>query len=54
MAKGPTPLPIKIVSTILYRAPANIATIAGADSFNKSFPIGVSAKNALFFNMVLL
>jgi len=39
IAKEPTPLPINILSTMLYNALTNIPTIAGIENFNKSFPI---------------
>ena len=39
IANGPTPLPTKIVSTILYKALATIPTTAGKDNRNKSLSI---------------
>ncbi len=56
MAKAPTPLPTKIVSTRLYNAFTIIPIVAGTDKFTKSLLILSSPNLAVncFMNHLLL
>jgi hypothetical protein len=54
IAKGPTPCPMKILSTILYKDEAVIAIMAGMAYCINRLPIGfVPSSVALFFDDIV-